>query len=213
MSSIPVFYRNVVRHLKTTGSIAPSSRFLAKAMLQCMEHQSHPLRILEAGPGTGPFTKPLAAMLEDGDQLDLCELNDDFVAHLRRLIDVHPAMKARKDQITLYHQPVQTLEGEKCYDVILSGLPFNNFEPELVQDILDTYVNLLKPKGELSFFEYANVRGMKKRFVSKPEKERIEAIESVLQQFLKTYEKKRLFVSLNFPPSIVHVCRMDPAAL
>ncbi|MBN2326166.1 MAG: methyltransferase domain-containing protein [Candidatus Omnitrophica bacterium] len=209
MSSIPVFYRNAVRHLKTTGSIAPSSRFLAKAMLQCLENRSHSLGIMEAGPGTGPFTKPLAAMLEDGDQLDLCELNDDFVAHLHGLLDVHPAMKARKDQITLYHQPVQMLEGEDRYDVIISGLPFNNFEPELVQDILDTYIKLLKPKGELTFFEYAGVRGMKRWIASNQENKRIDAVASVLQKFFKAYEKKRMLVLWNFPPATVHVCRMD----
>jgi len=209
MRAFQVFYRNVFSHLKHTGSIAPSSRFLAQGMLHCLEGRTHPMAILEVGPGPGPFTKALAARLEDGDQLDLCELNDEFVAHLRGLLETHPAMCARKNQITLYHMPVENLEGEKRYDVILSGLPFNNFEPDLVQSILDQYRRLIKPGGCLSFFEYAAVRYMKKLVASSQENQRVEAVGKVLEKFFAQYEKERLFVALNLPPSVVHVCRFD----
>lgn len=209
MSAFNVFYRNVFRHLYTTGSVAPSSRFLARAMMQCLQGRSRPLSILEVGPGTGPFTKPLAEWLQDGDRLDLCELNDEFVEHLRSLMETHPAMSARKAQITLYHMPVQDLQGERCYDAILSGLPFNNFEPDLVQSILDMYRKLIKPGGYLSFFEYAWVRNMKKIVASSEENKRVDAVGEVLKRFLEQYEKEQLFVPLNFPPSIVHVCRFE----
>lgn len=209
MSAFQVFYRNVFRHLQTTGSVAPSSRFLARAMLYNLQGISHPASILEVGPGTGPFTKPLAEWLQDGDRLDLCELNDEFVRHLRNLMETHPAMSARQAQINLFHMPVQDLKGEKCYDAILSGLPFNNFEPDLVQSILDMYVKLIKPGGRLSFFEYAWVRNMKKMVATREDNIRVEAVGNVLKRFLNQYQKEQLFVPLNFPPSIVHVCRFD----
>lgn len=209
MGTFQVFYRNVFSHLKHTGSIAPSSRFLAQGMLHCLKGRMHPMAILEVGPGTGSFTKPLAARLEDGDRLDLCELNDEFVAHLRGLLETHPAMNAHKDQITLYHMPVEKLEGEQRYDVILSGLPFNNFEPDLVQRILDQYRRLLKPGGCLSFFEYVAVRHMKKLVSSNRETQRVKAVGRVLHKFFAQYEKERRFVALNLPSSIVHVCRFD----
>lgn len=209
MSAFNVFYRNVFSHLRTTGSVAPSSRFLARAMLHCLQGRPHPLRILEVGPGTGPFTKPLAEFLQDGDSLDLCELNDEFVRHLQGLMETHPAMNARKSQITMYHMPVQDLKSEQQYDAIISGLPFNNFEPGLVQDILDMYRKLVKPGGCLSFFEYAWVRNMKKVVASREENQRVDAVGEVLTKFLAQHQKERIFVPLNFPPSIVHVCRFE----
>ncbi len=209
MSTFSVFYRNLYHHLLHTGSIAPSSRYLAKAMLQCLEGKPHPLSILEAGPGTGPFTKPLAEFLQDGDRLDLCELNDEFVQHLEGLMETHPAMNRRKKQITIFHMPVQEIGMAKRYDAIISGLPFNNFDPKMVQEILDKYRNLIKPGGCLSFFEYAAVRNMKKLVASKSENIRVEAVGEVLQQFLDRYQKEQIFVPLNLPPSIVHVCMFD----
>ncbi len=206
MNSFKVFYRNVFNQLKTTGSIAPSSRFLADAMLRCMKDLPRPLTILEPGSGTGPFTKPLADLLTDGDKLDLCELNDDFVKHLNELMDIHPSMSQRKDQITLYHKPVQALEGQEVYDVIISSLPFNNFEPELVQEILDKYLDVIKPGGCLSFFEYAGVRNLKKLITPSVERKRIDAVGEVLAKFLAQHQTGQIFVPLNIPPSIVHVC-------
>ena len=208
-SSLKVFYQNVFERLQTTGSIAPSSRYLAEAITRCVQPGQHPIRILEAGPGTGPFTDVLAEKLQKDDHLDLCELNDSFVAFLRNRIDTEPLFASRREQITLYHKPVQELEGEKSYDYIVSGLPFNNFPSELVAQILQTYQRLLKADGGLAFFEYAWVRPIKNVVVWGEEKKRVEAVGKVLDDFLNAHEKEQIFVPLNLPPSIVHVCRFD----
>lgn len=208
-STLKVFYQNVFHHLKTTGSIAPSSRFLARAMVKHVRHRGAPLRILEAGPGTGPFTKRIAALIDDQDHVDLCELNIQFVEHLRRLIQDHPDLNRHKTQIEIHHKPVQELTGEGQYDYIISGLPFNNFEPELVREILEGYQRLLKPGGTLSFFEYAGIRAIKPYLTSGREKTRVKGVDNVLQQFLAQFEKERIWVFWNLPPSIVHVCRFE----
>ncbi len=41
---------------------------------------------------------------------------------------------------------------------IVSGLPFNNFSPAFVEQVLDALFNLLAPGGTLSYFEYMYVR-------------------------------------------------------
>ena len=63
ITKFKVFYKNVFSHLKTTGSLAPSSRYLSEAMVRIIEPKNSPLTILEAGPGTGPFTIPLIRRL------------------------------------------------------------------------------------------------------------------------------------------------------
>ncbi len=202
-----IFYRNVVNKLQTTGSIAPSSRYLAEAITRCIENKDQPLNILEAGPGTGPFTRVLVSKLKPKDHLDLCELNDDFVMYLRECVQNDRVLSAHRDQISLLHQPIETIEGENKYDYIISGLPFNNFPSELVQQILDRYQSLLKPGGKLAFFEYAYVRVIKTPFVWGENRKKVEAIENVLSNHLKSYEKETIFVPLNVPPSIVHICQ------
>lgn len=206
--SLRVFYQNVFTHLLTTGSVAPSSRFLAEAITRCVQPQGEPLCILEAGPGTGPFTRALIGKLREEDRLDLCELNDLFVQYLQKLLETDSLFTAHKKQITLYHCPVEELAGEQRYDYIISGLPFNNFPPELVSRILQNYKRLIKPGGILAFFEYAGIRRCKQAVVWGKEGQRIQAISAVLQQFFKEYKEKDILVWLNFPPSVVHVCRM-----
>ncbi len=206
-TSVRIFYRNVFKHIQTTGSIAPSSRFLAAAITQCVKPEGDPITILEAGPGTGPFTRVLAQKLRQEDRLDLCELNNDFAHFLQQQFETDPVLRARKDRITLYHQAVQDLEGENRYDYIVSGLPFNNFHPDLVSEILQCYQTLLKPGGILSFFEYAWVRHMKRPFVNQNERDRINQVEAALQRHFDKNKTKEIFVALNIPPSIVHVCQ------
>jgi len=207
-SNFQTFYKNVLEHTKTTGSIAPSSRHLAAAITRFVERKDKPIRILEVGPGTGPFTDLLVKKLSEGDILELCELNDSFVAHLQRRLDEEPEWRAHKEQVTIHHKPVQELEEKAPFDFIVSGLPFNNFEPDLVRGILSSYSRLLKPEGVLTFFEYAGVRSMKKLITGGSERKRVNAVGAVLREFLTKYEKEQIFVALNLPPSIVHVCRI-----
>jgi phospholipid N-methyltransferase len=205
--TMKVFYHNVLTQIQTTGSIAPSSRFLARAITQCVEKKPEPVSILEVGPGTGPFTRVLAQKLGEGDHLDLCELNGGFVNYLRQRLQRDPVLYAHREQISIYHQSIIEFGGENQYDYIVSGLPFNNFPPYLVQEILERYRILLKPGGLLSFFEYAMIRQIKGPFIWGNERLRIRSIDHIFKHYLRPYEIDRIFVTLNLPPAIVHVCR------
>ncbi len=208
LSSLKVFYKNVKQHTKTTGSIAPSSRFLAKAMTSCIDDYPAPRRILEVGSGTGPFTDHIMHKIQPGDELHLCEINESFAQHLQHRLQTEPHWQQHQERTTLHHQPVEELESLEPFDLIISGLPFNNFEPTLVRQILSSYSRLIQPKGRLIFFEYYAVRNMKKPFASQEEWNKVSAVSNVLQEFLTSFEEKTLFVTFNLPPSIVHVCRI-----
>ena len=208
-SSYKIFYKNVIRRLEITGSIAPSSRFLAEAITRCVCPGDGPLRILEAGPGTGPFTRFLAAKIRPIDRLDLCELNEEFVHYLQGLLVTDPLLQRRASQITIYHQLVQTLLGEKKYDFIISGLPLNNFPHEMVEEILESFQRLLKSGGKLAFFEYFMVRKIKSSFFYGRAGERMKKRNAILKRHLDAHESHQIFVALNFPPSVVHVCEYN----
>ena len=65
------------------------------------------------------------------------------------------------DRITLLHASVEELPEDEPYDLIISGLPLNNFAVESVEQILAKLRRLLAPGGTLSFFEYVAVRRVK----------------------------------------------------
>ena len=82
-----LFFRQFRENFHTTGSIAPSSRWLAQALARFVggdgSKNGHPRRVLEVGPGTGAVTHWILPALGTQDRFDLVEMNDQFVAHLR----------------------------------------------------------------------------------------------------------------------------------
>lgn len=205
ISGFKVFYRNVFQQLKTTGSIAPSSRALAEAMIRMVVPKKNPLAVLEAGPGTGPFTLPLIHKLGQEDRLDLCELNPEFVTYLKQVLQADPTYLSRRETVILHQQAVQNMEGENKYDYIVSSLPFNNFEPDLVQTILDSYMRMIKPGGLLSFFEYAYCRDVKGLIGGAEEKDRMRQVGDMIQAFVERHAVHQELVMGNLPPARVYV--------
>src|SRR5437588_9106411 len=78
------FFREFRRHFRHTGSILPSSIFLARALASELRKPREPGLILEVGPGTGSVTHQILRHLLPDDRLDLVELNGDFVSLLKR---------------------------------------------------------------------------------------------------------------------------------
>ena len=77
------FFTQFRETFMTTGAIAPSSRFLARAMTAPLARRTGPIRVLEIGPGTGAVTDHLVRLLQPDDQFDLVELNPKFVEILQ----------------------------------------------------------------------------------------------------------------------------------
>ena len=61
----------------------------------------------------------------------------------------------------MLHCPVEDLPAAEKYDLMVSGLPLNNFAVEDVRRILAVMTGLLEPGGTLSFFEYIALRRFK----------------------------------------------------
>src|SRR5258708_3059987 len=120
------FFQQFRRAYRTTGSVLPSSRGLARALTSQFRRRRGPARILEVGPGTGAVTTEILRQLRRGDQFDIVEINADFVALLRRRFADEPLFQSRAHQARLIHSPLLELPGEGVYDYMVSGLPLNN---------------------------------------------------------------------------------------
>ncbi len=160
------FFRESRRNFRDIGSLLPSSRFLAHALVSELKKRRSPGRILEVGPGTGSVTAQILRHLLPGDQLDLVELNTHFIDLLQGRFDREWKFWRHRDQVRLVHSAVERLPGEGVYDYIISGLPLNNFPVAQVREIYQVYSRLLKRGGTLTYFEYVWIRHLKTSFAT-----------------------------------------------
>src|SRR5947209_7706412 len=110
------FFREYRRHIRSTGALLPSSRFLARALVSELRRPRAPGRILEVGPGTGSVTRQLVRHLLPDDHVDAVEINRQFVNLLRRRFEHEWAFFACRHQIDLLESAVEDLPGEARYD-------------------------------------------------------------------------------------------------
>jgi phosphatidylethanolamine/phosphatidyl-N-methylethanolamine N-methyltransferase len=207
-----VFWREFRSNFHSTGAVLPSGRLLARSLARFVGQADCGQRILEVGPGTGAVTARIVRQLRSGDQFDLVELNDQFVANLRDRFTADPAFKAVSHQARVLHQPVEQLQSEQPYDLIVSGLPLNNFSVEQVESILAVLRRLLRAGGTLSFFEYIAIRPLRAMVSGPQERARLRGISRSLAALLEPHEIRRDWIWPNVPPAWVHHVRLPAEA-
>lgn len=203
-----IFWREFRRTFQGTGAVLPSGRGLAKALAHFVREGTGSRRILEVGPGTGAVTREILDALQTDDRLVLVERNEEFVARLRERLADDASVNGLADRIRLVHAGVEELADEEPFDVIISGLPLNNFPVELVEQLLDKMRQLLAPQGTLSFFEYVAIRRAKAMVSGRSERVRLRGIGRALDKLLQTGEVRRDIVLANVPPAWVHHVRL-----
>jgi phosphatidylethanolamine/phosphatidyl-N-methylethanolamine N-methyltransferase len=220
-----VFLKEFRRTFTSTGAVMPSGARLSRALAHFVREGPSPCplppsprplpegeklgrRILEVGPGTGAVTGHIVRALRPGDRLDLVERNEEFVARLRERLKSDQALAPSADRITLHHAGVEELPEDRPYDVIVSGLPLNNFSVAFVEQLVGKLSRLLAPGGTLSFFEYIAIRPIKASLSKRGERERLRGIGELMGKFLADYEIRRDRVLVNVPPAWVHHVRV-----
>ena len=153
-----IFWRQFRSQFHTTGAVLPSGRFLARSMARYVGQRPEGDRVLEVGPGTGAVTSHIVRALGPNDRLDLVELNDEFVRRLNERFAGEAPFCQAAGQCRVLHCPVEELPLGEPYDLIISGLPLNNFSVAAVEGLLAAMRGLLKPGGKLTFFEYIAIR-------------------------------------------------------
>jgi phospholipid N-methyltransferase len=171
-----------------------------------------PLRILEAGPGTGVFTEEIARRMGPFDRLDIYEINPAFADFLRHRLAHDPVFTGLEGRVSLHAADILNIPGEAIYDRIVSSLPLNNFEPDCVRLIFDTFLSHLTPGGVLSYFEYAFVRTLRRCVSAAPERRRLKEVSTVTTDYLRRFQVRSDPVVLNLPPAVArHLVK--PASL
>lgn len=197
----------------TTGAVLPSGAALCRALASPLNKYQGERRILEVGPGTGAVTTRIVAAMQPGDRLDLVELNDRFVERLEQRLAREPAFQRVADRTRVIHAPIEELAEPEPYDVVISGLPLNNFSASQVSFILNFLVERLKPGGTLSFFEYIGIRRMRALAAGRDQRTRLRGIDQAIKEVFSRHQVHHRAVWPNIPPAWVHHVRVGgPAA-
>src|SRR6185369_1679373 len=197
------FFTQFRERFESTGAVAPSSRFLARAMTGPLSRHAGPVRVLEVGPGTGAVTRKIVTLLGPEARFDLVELNDKFADLLQRKFESEPSYQRVADQSHIHRCPIQDFATDEPYDFIISGLPLNNFPADLVREIFDVLFRRLAPGGVLSYFEYMYVRPLRRMVSRGAERQRLRELDEIIRMHLSHHRLRRDWVFVNLPPAWV----------
>ena len=146
------FFRQYLRHPRSIGAIAPSSKKLARKMVQPIDFSGASC-IMEFGPGTGVFTDELARRRKASTTLILIEQNKEFCKLLKQkyqgqknLHIVHGSA-AHAGAILKKH-------GFAHADYIVSGLPFASLPKETSGRIVHAIQQTIGRQGVFITFQY-----------------------------------------------------------
>ena len=196
------------RNMKTVGTICPSSPMLSRELAAAAIEAERPKRVLEVGPGTGPVTKEILRSLRTGDVFDIVELSTEFCRDLETKVLEPWRTRSPGGEVRLHNAAIQDVELEAgSYDCVVCGLPFNNFEHELVGSIMHRMLELLRPGGELSYFCYFGAKAMKGSISDERGRDNLRAIKRIEDELHLTHAGSRKVVLANLPPAEVRRLR------
>ncbi len=198
--SIKTFTPEAVRDLKTTASLVPSSRYLARAMLAPL-----PLRqarcVVEFGPGTGAMTRPLLALLPADAKVLSFEVNPRFCAYLKENL-TDPRLEVIPGSAERLPEELAA-RGLGPVDAALSSLGLTTMPDRVRRGIVQGLVSVMAPHGVFTQFQYLHsllaflqpTNGGLERFTAA----------SFLRQYFSQVSTE--IVWRNFPPAFALTCR------
>ena len=196
------FITQSLLNFQHTGALCPSGRFLAREMTRTIRERDGSRRVLEVGPGTGPFTRRILDELRPGDRLDIVEINPTFCEQIEKRLLTPFRSRFPDIPIRLHQSPIESADLNGPYDHIVCGLPFNNFDPPLVRSIFKRMLDLLGDDGDLVYFEYAAVRAMKAPLARSKVRAGLKRIDAHGRSLMRRHRGNRQLVVGNIPPAI-----------
>ncbi|MCY1125509.1 methyltransferase type 12 [Frigidibacter sp. RF13] len=173
-----LFLRRLIRNPKQVSAIAPSSRFLGRAMARGLGPETG--RVVEFGPGTGSLTRAILAAGVASADLTLFELDQTFTT----------ALSAAFPGVRVLNQPADRAHDHVAPGVgaVVSGLPLLSMPAPVSRAIVASAFRILAPGAPYIQFTYG----------PKPS-----VPAAVIEEFGLSVEQTA-FVWANLPPARVH---------
>ena len=137
-----LFLTKFLQRGRVIASFAPSSRFMARAILRGIDFEQSPT-IVELGAGTGPITAELLKQTGKKGRVIINELDPDLCRHLRRRFPNADIIEGDAADLDRWLDE----RGIQKVDHILSGLPLPSIPEEIRDRILDISARRLAADG------------------------------------------------------------------
>ncbi|RPD98559.1 16S rRNA (cytosine(1402)-N(4))-methyltransferase [Aureibaculum marinum] len=151
MQTKKAFIKEAIKNIKTSGTVAPSSRYLIQKMLKEVDFSKTNV-IVEYGSGNGNFTKEILKKLSKDSQLICFEINDKFVEHLKKIKD---------PRLTILNESCENIKSVcknlniTSIDYFISSLPLTNIPDNISCKILTESYNQLDNNGAFLQYQYS----------------------------------------------------------
>lgn len=184
------FLAQFVKNPHTVGAVLPSSKALARAMLEPVNFATL-TTIAEYGPGTGAITQAILQRLSAEQRYLGFEINPDFLKQLRnrfpdRQFIGEPASEIRH---ALEAAQIETI------DAVICGLPWASLPVAVQSETLHATASALKPGG--LFITFAYLQGLLLPAAW--------ALRRQLKDHFSSVTRTRI-VWQNLPPAFAYVC-------
>lgn len=176
------------------GSITPSSKFLAAAILKHLDFSKLKV-VVEYGPGTGVFTQFLLDSSSPAKtQVRIIEFNEAFVNHLHEKFPVNQYnIVIKQDRAANVKNILKS--PDELVDVVISSLPFTFFPWEETLATIDATYEVLADGGVFRTFLYLHTLPLPK-------------IQRLLRHLKEVFGNVNSWVVVaNIPPAIVIECK------
>ncbi len=148
LENISLFVHSAFRDFFSLGEIAPSSHFSAKGVVK-HGRISTAKRILEIGPGMGPFTKEILRVAPGAAEIVVIDKNPDFIEFLKKDMADTRLVAICADIITV---PSEELG---VFDSIISSIPLSLLGCAEKISFSEKIHRLLKPGGVFTKAQYS----------------------------------------------------------
>jgi phospholipid N-methyltransferase len=184
------FIREFLASPGTVGAVMPSSRHLARTMVEGVRFDRAKV-VVEYGPGTGSFTGHIVRRLAPGAKFFAVELSPRMAREWRKR---YPGLRVHRASVADMPRICRE-EGVRKVDVIFSGLPWTSFKEDQQRELLGATAAVLRPGGLLVTFVYRTSALL-------PAARRFRRL---LPEYFRTVTRSR-HVWRNLPPAFVIRC-------
>jgi len=184
------FFKSFLKNPNDVGAVAPSSKVLARAMVEG-KGLGRASCVVEYGPGLGSFTGEILARTGEKTLYVGIEKNPAFVDVLRREFPAGRFYVGDAGDVV----SIVAGMGVSQVDLVVSGLPFANFPPQVQKRILESTCAVLKPGGAFVTFNYIHTWPLNKA-------------KAFRRKVIGVFDRVSWHpVMLNVPPAFVVECR------
>ncbi len=145
------FFKEAVKNYKTSGTVAPSSKYLANKMLREINFSTAEV-IVELGPGNGAITHNILNKIQPNTVLICFEINEAFYKELKKI--KHSQLIIIKASAEKMIKEVEKLGYYKA-DYIVSSLPLTIIPKEISHTILLKSHEFLNNQGLFIQYQYS----------------------------------------------------------